>query len=92
MRGVPAVNNIVNNLAAFNKALADVKAHPMCAKFEDDGCAFIVTYPAGEFGVVYGGVRVHHRDLVGGKAKSLTNLLSRMERDWLNSFPGAKRT
>lgn len=80
---------IVDNLAAFNKALADVKAHPMCAKFEDDGCAFIVTYPAGEFGVVYGGVRAHHRD---SKAKALTNLLSRMERDWLNSFPGAKRT
>lgn len=79
---------IGENSVAVRAAKARVKNHPMCGRFEDDGAAFIVYYPAGDWGVIYSGVRVSYRD---GKLKSLEMMEERMERDWTRSFPGSRR-
>jgi hypothetical protein len=78
------INQRVFDISAVKTRL---KNHPMCGKFEDDGAAFIVYYPAGEWGVVYSGVRASYRD---GKLKALEMLEERMERDWKRSFPAAE--
>lgn len=77
---------VQENIDRYNKFLKLVKEHPMCGKLEDDGANFIVLYPCGDFGVVYEGVSSPYRT---GKADALERLLSRMERDWQSSFPGA---
>lgn len=70
------------NYAAYLEALDAVRAHPMCAKFEDDGATFTVLYPAGDFHV--DGTRVCYTK---GKRWALEQMLVRMERHWVDSYP-----
>ena len=74
------------NFVAVIAAKTRVKNHPMCAKFEETGGAFMVTYPAGDFPV--DGVRVHYMSM--GKRKALEILLDKMERHWVESFPASR--
>lgn len=82
------MRTIQENIDASVKALEEVKAHPMCGKIEDTGTSFIITYPAGDFGVVYGGILSKYQSC--GKIRALEIALDRMERDWKQSFPGAR--
>jgi hypothetical protein len=68
------------NLAALNATRAAVKAHPMCLHLRDERPHFVVIYPAGNFPV--DGLRVPR------SAQGLGLALERMERDWMESFPG----
>lgn len=65
--------------------LAAVKAHCMCARFEEDRTHYRVIYPDGYFPA---GVQVDKRL---GKAVALERMLIVMERHWKESFPGARR-
>lgn len=65
------------------KLMAKVKDHCMCARFVDEGSSYLVIYPEGDFAV--GGQRVRHD--VGGKAKALEIMLSKMETHWTESYP-----
>lgn len=76
------MDNIQSRTAAVETAKSEVLAHPMCGKFEDDGGAFLVIYPAGDFPV--DGVRVSYEN---GKAWALGILLQKMERHWQESYP-----
>lgn len=80
---------IQENIDAATKALEAVKSHPMCGKIEDTGTSFIISYPAGDFGVAYGGLRSKYAAC--GKIRALEIALVRMEKDWAASFPGASR-
>lgn len=55
---------------------AQVRAHPMCLTFEDDGRYFRVIYPAGMYP---NGAQSSYGD---GKAAALTRILNVMERHW----------
>ncbi len=68
---------------AVVKLIEQVKVHPMCGKFKDDGAYFLVIYPNGDFCVH--GCRAEYRQ--AGKAVALQRLLSVMERHWIESFP-----
>ena len=72
--------------AAVVAAKARVKNHPMCAKFEDVGGAYMVAYPAGDF--LVDGVRVHYVSM--GKRKALEILLDKMERHWVERYPASR--
>lgn len=73
------------HFAAVVKAKDAVLAHPMCGRLEDDGAAFLVIFPAGDFPV--DGVRVNYS---GGKARALETCLGKMEMYWVQSYPGWK--
>ena len=61
--------------------LAEVKAHCMCADFQDKGEKFLVIYPPGFFP---GGVQASK---ALGQANALARMLEAMERHWLCSAP-----
>ena len=74
---------IQERMAAVESKLEELKAHPMCGRFEDDGAYFLVIYPAGDFAVH--GCRAEYRH--AGKSIALERLLGVMERHWMESYP-----
>lgn len=72
---------VQDNVTAVKLAIAEVKNHCMCAKFEDEGRHYLVIFPPGDWPV--DGVRVSHGM---GKAKALQLLIDRMEQFWKDSF------
>lgn len=66
------------NIAALNEALAQVKAHCMCAKFTEVDGKFRVIYPPGFFP---DGVQASQA-IAGGKVEALRRMLSAMEKHW----------
>jgi len=58
---------IQERMQVVAELIEQVKAHPMCGKFEDDGACFLVIYPAGDFCVH--GCRAEYRQI--GKAIAL---------------------
>lgn len=75
------MKNISDNKSAVDEKMKLVKAHCMCAKFEDDGRYFRVIYPPGDFATH--GAQANYGD---GKAIALDRLLAVMERHWIQSF------
>lgn len=71
------------NLAAFEAARRAVVEHPMCGRLDEDRYNFTIVYPAGDFAV--DGVRVVR------SAAGLRQALERMERHWVESYPGHRR-
>ena len=69
--------SINGNKAAFAAAMKDVRGHPMCAYFADNGRQFIITHPPG---FAYDGLRVDYRK---GKTAALRSMLLIMEELWL---------
>lgn len=67
---------VAERTAAIRDALAEVKAHCMCANFHDDGRHYVVYYP---LGMRLDGARANY---TSGKAVALSRLLSAMERHW----------
>lgn len=76
------MTTIQDRIDAVECAKRKVKAHPMCLRLEDDGAAFLVVYPCGDFAVQ--GCRSNYRD---GKEAALLRLLQVMERHWVESYP-----
>lgn len=70
---------IAENIDAVQAALAAVKDHPMCAKFETIDGKFRVIYPCGMFP---DGVQVSFGN---GKAIALERMLNVMERHWVSN-------
>jgi hypothetical protein len=71
--------NVSQYLAAIEDAKARVQAHPMCARFHDDGERFVVYYPPG---MIIDGARASY---AAGKLIALERLLVVMERHWAES-------
>ena len=63
--------------------ISEIKQHPMCLWFSNDAHYFTVIYPDGDFPV--NGVRCEHRK--NGKAQALEQILSKMEKHWMESYP-----
>lgn len=74
------MQSVQENVALVNKALADVKDHCMCLKFEEDASHFRVIYPCGYFPE---GVQVNKGM---GKAAALNKMLEVMERHFKNNY------
>lgn len=76
------MSTIQDRIDAVERAKQEVRDHPMCLRLEDDGAAFFVIYPCGDFAVQ--GCRSTYRD---GKENALLRLLQVMERHWMESYP-----
>lgn len=74
------MNNPNENIKAVTDLISEIKNHPMCMKFEDQGSHYQVIYPDGDFRI--NGVRA---STGGGKQKALYRILDRMEQDWVAS-------
>ena len=74
------------NIKAAQAAEEAARDHCMCARYHDDGQSIHITYPAGDWPAGIDGIRGCYA--IEGKAKVLSLLVARMERDWLDSFPG----
>lgn len=61
--------------------IAEIKAHCMCAKFEDDGWKYLILYPPG---FQLDGCQAVYRQ--SGKAAALERLLLVIERHWREDF------
>lgn len=72
--------SIQQNIADYHAIEEAVKSHCMCAEYRVEGSKVIVIYPAGNFAVE--GVRVDRT------SSGLIHALERMEKDWVNSYPG----
>lgn len=68
--------NPKENIQIVNDLIEEVKSHPMCLRFCDDPCHYLVLYPAG---FRLDGTRAS-KD--GGKAIALKRLLDAMELHW----------
>lgn len=69
--------NVRENIQAFEAKMSEVKAHCMCASFEDRGGQYRIIYPAG---MVLEGVQATYAKC--GKAVALDRMLNAMERHW----------
>lgn len=67
---------IQERIDAINDLLVELQAHPMCARFSDDGARYLVIYPEG----MYPDGAQASQGM--GKALALTRLLAVMERHW----------
>lgn len=65
------------NAALVKDRLSDIRAHCMCARFEDDGAHFICYYPPG---FALDGARAAY--VGASKAIAAQRLLDVMERHW----------
>lgn len=74
------------NTQAVADALAAVKAHCMCARFEDDGARYLVYLPPG-YRVDAVGVAKEMQP--GGKARALAILLEKLQFYWLVDLPAS---
>ena len=82
------MTQIDERTARVERAIAEIKTHPMCGEFQDLETCFRVIYPAGDFPV--GGLQsVVKRG--EGRAIALEKLLPIMERHWVESYPGANQ-
>ena len=82
------MKSIRENIDAVQAAYDDLKAHCMCRAVRDEGIAFIVIYPDGDWPGGKDGLRCGYGIRSGeGKEWALRRLIERMEQDWLNSFP-----
>jgi hypothetical protein len=72
--------SIAENFNAVKEAMAAVKDHPMCAKFEDVGGKFRVIYP---YGMFPDGVQASFSI---GKRVALDRILNVMERHWIANY------
>lgn len=64
--------------------IVEIKAHPMCLKFEELPGMYRVLYPAG---FQLDGAQARYAQ---NKTEALFRLLSAIERHWLESIPKAK--
>ena len=71
------MKTISENVANLEAALAAVKSHCMCARFEDLGGVYRVLYAPG---FRFDGVQANYAQL--GKAAALERMLAAMERHW----------
>lgn len=65
--------------------LKKVQGHPLTLHLQDDGVAFTVIFPDGDF--FSDGVMCRYLGQPGGKAKALSKILDELERRWIESFP-----
>lgn len=78
---------ILDHILNVEKALGEVKSHPMCFKIEDDGKTYLVVFPEGDFAV--DGIRINYS--VMGKYRALQKMLVKMEYYWVSSYPAYER-
>lgn len=64
--------------------IKEIKDHPMCFDFIDQGSHYIVIYPDG---FQLDGCRIE----ITTKGETLEKLLNKIELHWKESFPGYKR-
>jgi hypothetical protein len=71
---------ITENIKNYENILHDVKDHPLCLKYKEDGPYILVIFPDGYFP---DGVRVNYS--IMGKIKALKIILEKMEKAWKES-------
>jgi hypothetical protein len=71
------------NIAEVNRLIAEVRAHPMCLRWQDDHGVYLVIYPDGYYP---NGVQAAHSQI--GKAVALRRILDAMERHWRLDLAG----
>lgn len=79
--------NVQENIQRLKDAEISLNDHCMCAALHDNGSTIRVIYPAGDWPQNLDGIQGSYgRQL--SKYELIGKLLTRMESDWLNSFPG----
>lgn len=65
----------------------EVKDHPMCFQFFDNGQDYTIIYPPGEFPVH--GVCCSY-GILNSKSEALRRVMNTMEQHWMESYPSTK--
>lgn len=78
------------NIQALQEAEQALRSHCMCARIRDDGVCIEIEYPAGDWPGGIAGVCANY-GVHMGKTEAIGKLLARMEKDWLDSYPGASK-
>lgn len=73
--------NVQQNIQALQEAYDKVKAHPMCARINDDGARFLVIFPEGMWP---NGAQCVYGNTIS-KTKALELLHASMEKAWVNN-------
>lgn len=69
--------------AVAHRLETEIRAHPMCLRFERTTTYFQVIYPEGDFKTH--GARASF--VSGGKIAALGRLLAAIEKEWMSSYP-----